>query len=403
MADDKINVDSMPIPYQNNKNNTIGVDSMMVQQTEYQPTHVNQKSGIDSVPNNSVNELRKNVTPSSHHQGKQNIGVKVEQPLPQIVLNEPIKQQQHSGYVPASEIPVPPLIKQNEEAFYTPKSFDKKFEEFMFLRDSYNTTNLHLATSNYEYFENTIRHFNIHPNNYISIQNAYGHTLLMFSIFNRTLDVTDLLLNKLHARPDQVDNENRNLYHYVAEINQSTYLKNFIEIDHIPSKISSEMLKVWDIMGQRAVEIAIKNKNITMLYHFINKGANLDTIEAKMLYTDLHQAALTDDINVTRLVLNNIDIKNIDLAGADDLTALHRAVINTNNEITELLLSYGADPKLTVNGSSILGLAPLSEAGDEIVNIIRKYCSDDVYANLEEYRFSNDDDGYDDDDDEAMN
>ncbi|WP_411023616.1 hypothetical protein, partial [Salmonella sp. s51228] len=102
--------------------------------------------------------------------------------------------QQHSGYVPASEIPVPPLIKQSEEAFYTPKSFDKKFEEFMFLRDSYNTTNLHLATSNYEYFENTIRHFNIHPNNYISIQNAYGHTLLMFSIFNRTLDVTDLLL-----------------------------------------------------------------------------------------------------------------------------------------------------------------------------------------------------------------
>ncbi|WP_411022932.1 ankyrin repeat domain-containing protein, partial [Salmonella sp. s51228] len=167
-----------------------------------------------------------------------------------------------------------------------------------------------------------------------------------------------------------------------------------------PSKISSEMLKVWDIMGQRAVEIAIKNKNITMLYHFINKGANLDTIEAKMLYTDLHQAALTDDINVTRLVLNNIDIKNIDLAGADDLTALHRAVINSNNEITELLLSYGADPKLTVNGSSILGLVPLSEAGDEIVNIIRKYCSDDVYANLEEYRFSNDDDGYDDDDDE---
>ncbi|WP_411023329.1 hypothetical protein, partial [Salmonella sp. s51228] len=116
-----------------------------------------------------------------------------------------------------------------DEVFKIPDQYVPKFEQYMFLRDNAGTTNLHHATSHFGYFAKSTRHFKIQPVNYTAMQNKYGHTLLMFSVFNRTTRVTDLLLNSLKANPAQLDSENRNLYHYLAEIHQQTYLERFIE------------------------------------------------------------------------------------------------------------------------------------------------------------------------------
>jgi hypothetical protein len=96
------------------------------------------------------------------------------------------------------------------------------------------------------------------------------------------------------------------------------------------------------------VVIAVRNRDASSLSLLIQYGAELPAIDPETGDPLLHYAVDHNAVDVTRVLLEN----HVDVNTATDecMTALHRAALEDNPQLVELLLKHGADPDAICQG-----------------------------------------------------
>ena len=178
---------------------------------------------------------------------------------------------------------------------------------------------------------NTVKKFLDSPGFDIESQDAHGRTLLLFSIENNTINISNLLIDR------------------GANVN---FTKN-IGID----------------IGFTPLMYAMENYNSSLIKTLINKGADINVTYPSSNKTILMKAININNLELIKFLLDK-GIKTINNKNNDGKTAL---MMTSNPEIIKLLLEYKADPNIRDNnGNTALILSKVAE----IIKLLLEYKAD---------------------------
>lgn len=163
----------------------------------------------------------------------------------------------------------------------------------------------------------------------INHQDAGGNTLLHLAAFNDNPGMVRLLL-RYHANPNIVDDQ-----------------------------------------MQGALHAAAGNSNVAITQQLLNAGANPNAADVDGC-TSLHMAIKSDGQNIAACVQTLLDGgANPNIAANDGYTPLHTAAMYDEVEVVRLLLQRGADRNmLTENGQLPIDLAR-EEGYDDVVDLLQ--------------------------------
>lgn len=133
--------------------------------------------------------------------------------------------------------------------------------------------------------------------------------------------------------------------------------------------VSSSHQTLDEMDFERGIWSAALEGNIARVRQLLASGTNVDSIDMAG-YTALHYAARSGSIDVCEVLLqSSANVNAVTRAGL--ATPLQRAALAGKEQVLELLLKYGADPKLQdMDGRTALHRA--AEAGH--VGIVKRLC-----------------------------
>ena len=213
-------------------------------------------------------------------------------------------------------------------------------------------------------------------------QNNHGHSPLFLSILLRNKTFT-LEFLKAGAPIDQTDQRGRTIFHYLAERNAQVYTEEIFK-NYTFKRDAVPLLDIWDRDGVTPMQLAVLEGNMVAFQNFYQFGeGQLKQRDKKRGYSMQHLAAEKGNTYLTDVLIRK-KVINVDERGFDDATPLHVAVANGHLEVVRSLLDAGADAKLFLRESSLLGLIP-EECKDQMRQLISQKVDEETFMFISDF------------------
>ena len=235
----------------------------------------------------------------------------------------------------------------------------------------------------------------------LNVKDAHYNYFIYFVLLYNLEDTLDLLL-KREIRLDILDSDGRNILYIPIKFSYDSMLTKILS--HDSKNIGINIIDIKDKLGLTAIQYTVifNNNNAfdILLKHnlnlMINNNQGLNVFHIAIQYnrpelfikllnsvTDISFLTREKETLIQYCILNDrfdfinyILKKKINLDNQEEingLTALHQVIIKNNQEVVNLLISYGANINVQdFYGNTCLHYA-ISEKNIEIVKIILKY------------------------------
>jgi ankyrin repeat protein len=185
----------------------------------------------------------------------------------------------------------------------------------------------------------------------LNIRNFAGQTALHLAVL---LGMGSTVRKLIDAGADINTRDNRcNTPLHLAVLNNDMSCVQIITAAIQPASYSSEKvviadLEKWNFEGESCFYVASKLRNIPIMRHLANIGANVNKPEGRSGYSPLHYAVETHSNDVIKFLCEDCQsIVNLDAENFGGYTAFQLGLLTNQESVADYLVKKGATPYFT--------------------------------------------------------